>query len=112
MPARFELIGDRRYLSDVVRYGDEVAAEPREHRQIPRRRQIGAQESAVTDLQLDSKKCVQDFNGQLFPSRMQLVLASSLRANLIAVDGSDGQVGQLPRYFGCDVLGFDGTNPP
>ena len=109
MPARFEFIRDPGYLSDVVRYRDQITPEPGEHGQIPCGRQIGAQQSTIANLQLNSQQGVQYFYfGVLW--RPKLVLPRSLSTYLVSVDREDRLVGELLGYFGRDIFSFHRPN--
>src|SRR5207249_2205781 len=94
----------------VIRNGDHVATEPGEHRQVSGRSQVRAEKPAIADLQLDAKQRVEHIDGRFFDRSPQLVLASSLSANPVAIDGGDAQIAQLLIYFGGDIFGFHRAN--
>ncbi len=110
MPTRFQLVGDAGNLRDVVRDGNCVASDSSKNREIPCRSEIGAKEPAVPDFELDPEQSVKDFNRSLLRGGVQLVLASPLRTNLIAIDGNEREVTKLLYYFSGDVFGFNRAN--
>src|SRR5690242_12961070 len=89
MPARFKLICNRRYLSDVVRDGDQITTQSGKNRQVSSSRQIGTQQSAVPDLELDSQQGVQHTNRNRLGGRAKLILSCSLRSDPVFVDRRD-----------------------
>ena len=60
LPGRFELVGERRDLRDVVRNRKFATANPRKYLHISCSREIRTGESPTADLQLDPEQRVKD----------------------------------------------------
>jgi hypothetical protein len=102
VPARFELVRKPRYLCDVIRHRDHFTSQPRKHRQVSSRRQVGTQQASPPDLQLDSQKCVEDFYPRRAHCRAELILTGALRENFVPIQCGNPRLAKLIANLRCD----------